>query len=109
MPYDDVLAGRIRAALDEQPAVIERKMFGGLAFMVNGNMCCGLVGSDLVARVGPDQYEEALGKQHARPMDFTGRQMRGFVYVAPEGWSSERDLRTWVDMALRFVLSLPAK
>ena len=109
MPYDNTGARRIRAVLGEQAEVVEKKMFGGLAFMVSGNMCCGLVGGDLVARVGPDRYEDALSREHVRPMDFTGRPMKGFVFVAPEGWELERDLKVWVDMALSYVRSLPAK
>lgn len=84
-------------------------MFGGLAFMVNGHMCCGIVGKDFVVRTGPEQYEEALSKPHARPMDFTGRPMRGLVYVGPEGYESARDLKAWIQRGLRFVRTLPPK
>ena len=84
-------------------------MFGGLAFMVNGHMCCGIVGADLVVRVGADKCSEALSQPHARPMDFTGRPMRGFVYVGPPGYRSNVELRTWIQRGLRFVLSLPPK
>lgn len=70
-------------------------MFGGLAFMLSGNMCCGFVGSELMARVGKEQYEEALRKPHARAMDFTGRSLKGFVYVAPTGLDSDDDLAPW--------------
>ncbi len=84
-------------------------MFGGLAFMVNGHMCCGIVGKDLMVRTGRDQYEAALSQPYARPMDFTGRPMRGFVYVNPSGYRSTRDLKTWVRRGMRFILSLPKK
>ena len=84
-------------------------MFGGLAFMVNGHMCCGLVGEDLVVRVGPGGHDEALAQPHARPMDFTGRQMKGFVYVGALGYRTKAGLRTWIKRGLRFVLSLPPK
>jgi len=84
-------------------------MFGGLAFMVNGHMCCGIVRKDLVVRTGPDEYEAALSQPHARPMNFTGRPMRGFVYVGPSGCQSTRDLKTWILRGLHFVLSLPPK
>lgn len=74
-----------------------------------GNMCCGVVGDALMARVGPDLYEEALSRPHAREMDFTGRPMKGFVYVAPEGFISEQDLQSWVGLCQRFAESLPPK
>lgn len=84
-------------------------MFGGLAFMVNGHMCCGIVGENLVVRVGAEAYERALSQPHARAMDFTGRPMKGFVYVGPSGYRTAADLRKWVRKGLRFVSSLPAK
>jgi len=84
-------------------------MFGGLAFMVNGHMCCGIVGGDLVVRTGPDKFEAALCRPNTRPMDFTGRPMRGFVYVGPPGCRSSRALKSWIQMGLQFVLSLPKK
>ncbi len=84
-------------------------MFGGLAFMVNGHMCCGIVNKNLVVRTGPTQYDAALSKPHARPMDFNGRPMRGFVYVRPEGYRSTRDLKAWIQQGLHFVRTLPPK
>jgi hypothetical protein len=84
-------------------------MFGGLAFIVNGHMCCGIVGKDFVVRTGPDEYEAALSQPHARPMDFTGRAMRGLVYVGPPGYRSTHDLKTWILRGMHFVLSLPPK
>jgi TfoX/Sxy family transcriptional regulator of competence genes len=86
-----------------------RKMFGGLAFMVNGHMCCGIVGRDFVVRTGPDEYKAALSQPHARPMDFTGRPMRGLVYVAAPGYRSTRNLNAWVRRGLQFVQSLQPK
>lgn len=109
MAYDEGLAQRIRELLDEQPRVSERKMFGGLAFMVGGNMCAGVVADELMVRVGPDQYDAALARPHAREMDFTGRPMRGIVYVAPEGFESDDDLRAWIERGVRFAASLPAR
>ena len=91
MPYDEKLAGRVRDALAGRRGVTEKKMFGGLSFLLNGNMCCGVARENLVVRVGPDQYEKALSKPSARPMDFTGRALQGFVYVSPTG-VSDRDL-----------------
>ncbi len=109
MAYDEGLAQRIREVLQEQQNVVEKKMFGGIAFMVNGNMCCGVVKDKLMARVSPDVYESALGQPHARKMDLTGRPMKGMIYIDPEGLGSDSDLKTWVDRALEFVLSLPVK
>ncbi len=84
-------------------------MFGGVAFMVNGHMCCGLVGEDLVVRVGAEEHEQALSQPHARAMDFTGRPMRGFVYVGPTGYRTKAALKSWIKRGLRFVESLPPK
>ena len=84
-------------------------MFGGLCFMVAGHMCCGIVRDTLMARVGPDNHEACLAKKHAREMDFTGRALKGMVYVAPEGIEDEADLREWVGMCESFVKSLPPK
>jgi TfoX/Sxy family transcriptional regulator of competence genes len=109
MAYDEDMAYRIRAVLAGQEGVTERKMFGGLAFMVNGHMCCGLAKGDLMVRVGPEQYEEALAQPHAREMDFTGRSMKGFVYVDSAGCGSDEDLRAWIDRGLAFVTSLQPK
>ncbi len=109
MAYDETLAARIRGLLARQDPVTERKMFGGLAFMLNGNMFCGIVGSDLMVRVGPQAYDDALARPHARPMDFTGRAMKGMVYVGPEGCRDEGDLRSWAGLGLKFAGSLPPK
>ena len=84
-------------------------MFGGIAFMVDGHMSCGVVSDTLMVRVGPDQYEEALKRPFASEMDFTGRPMKGFVYVAPEGFESDEDLECWVRTSLEFVHALPPK
>ena len=85
MPYDEQLAERVRAVLAGQPGLTERKMFGGLAFMLAGNMCVGVENDRLMLRLGQDLYEEALTRPHAAPMDFIGRPMKGFVFVAPGG------------------------
>jgi hypothetical protein len=104
MPFDEALAERVRVLLHGPRSLkVEKRMFGGLAFMVNGHMCCGIVGRNFVVRTGPKQYEAALSKPHTRPMDFTGRPMRGFVYVGPEGYQSTRDLQTWIQCGLQFV------
>lgn len=109
MSHDENLARRIRALLSDRDDVAEKKMFGGLCFMVAGAMCCGLTKSDFMVRVGPDQYDDALTQPHARPMDFTGRPLKGMVYVAPEGLRRDAALAKWVQRGVRFVTSLPAK
>src|SRR5690242_5929015 len=96
MSYDEGLAQRIREALEERRGVAEKKMFGGIAFLLNGSMFCGIVKEDLMVRVGPARYAEALEQAHARPMDFTGKPMAGYVFVAPEGVESDEALSKWV-------------
>jgi TfoX/Sxy family transcriptional regulator of competence genes len=103
MAYDERLADRVRRALAARDDVSERKMFGGIAFMVAKGMAVGIVADDLMVRVGPDAWEDALARPHARPMDFTGKPMKGFVYVAAPGINTPRALATWVDRALVFV------
>ena len=109
MAYDEGTAQRLREYFATDPDVIEKKMFGGVAFMLAGNMCCGVNGDQLMARVGPEQYESALAMPHAREMDFTGRALKGFVYVDPQGFESDRDLLRWVELCTGFARSLPAK
>src|SRR3974390_3671529 len=107
MAFDENLAEQLRPLFQGKYKVTEKKMFGGLAFMVNGHMCCGIVGKDLVVRTGPEGFDEALRRPHSRPMDFTGRPMKGFVYVAPAGYRLDRDLKSWTQLGLDFVLSPP--
>jgi len=109
MSYDETIADRVRTALANRDDVIEKRMFGGLAFLVRGHMCCGVLGSDLVVRVGPTSYSAALKEPHAREMDFTGRPLKGLVYIGTHGISSDGSLRRWVDRGLEFVVSLPRK
>ncbi len=109
MAYSEALAERVRDALDDRADVREQKMFGGLAFMVSGNMCCGIMGDDLLVRVGKDGYDDAMARPHTREMDFTGRPMRGFVVVDAEGVTADPDLDAWVERARAFVDTLPAK
>ena len=109
MAYDEDLAARAREALADRDDLSERRMFGGLALMVGANMCVGVTGSDLMLRLGEDGAEEALDEPHVRPMDFTGRPLKGFVYVAPEATGTRADVQAWVDRALAFVATLPPK
>lgn len=109
MAFDEGLAERLRDEFRERHDIAEKRMFGGLAFMLHGHMCVGIVDDTLVVRVGAERYEEALRRAHARPMDFTGRPLTGFVMVAPPGFESDADLSRWVGRALRFNASLPPK
>ena len=109
MAYDEGLAQRVRELLAEQDGVSEKRMFGGLAFLVRGNMCVGIVKENLMVRVGKDAYPRLLEAPHARRMDFTGRPMKGFVYVDPAGVESDADLRRWVGHGLALAGSLPGK
>ncbi len=109
MGYDAGLAQRLREVFAGRADVDERRMFGSVAFMLRGNMLCGILGERLMVRVGPAQYESALARPHAGEMDFTGRPMKGFVSVAPEGFESDSDLLEWLAIAERFVGALPAK
>src|SRR5437899_12845010 len=109
MAYDEKLAKRIRKLIAGNERLTERKMFGGIAFMLNGNMFCGVIRDDLMARVGPDRHEEALASAGARPMDFAARPMNGMVFVSPEGSATAEQLRGWAEQTLDFVRSLPPK
>lgn len=109
MAFDEKLAQRIRRALDGRADVVEKKMFGGIAFMVSGRMACGVTSRDLMVRVGPERYEAALSRPHARPMDFTGRPLRGMVYVGPEGLRTDAVLEGWVAEAVLVATSSPKK
>ena len=108
MAYDENLAARIRALLADRDNVDERKMFGGLTFMVGGHMCCGVNGNELIVRLDPDLEHAALTDPHVRPMDFTGRPMRGFVTIQPEGLKGTQ-LNRWVREAVTRAESLPPK
>ena len=109
MAFDEGVAQRVREALDSERDVVEKKMFGGLAFMLSGHMCVGVIGDELMVRVGPEGYEAALALPHARKMDFTGKPLKGFVYVGVDGFDDDADLQEWVDRARRFVSTLPPK
>lgn len=109
MAFSEKLAERIRQQLNKETGVVEKKMFGGLAFMVNGNMSCGVVGEDLMVRVGAEAYEAALAEPDAREMDFTGRPMKGMIYVTADSIRTAKRLAFWVQKGLKFAKSLPAK
>jgi hypothetical protein len=109
MAYDENLARRIRDELGSMPGLVEKKMFGGTGFLVQGNMACGVHGNDMIVRVGPARYDEALTRPHVKLFDMTGRPMSGWVMVAPAGFAGDDDLRAWVQQGVEFALSLPAK
>ncbi len=109
MAFDEGLAQRVREALAETPHVTEKRMFGGLAFLYEGKMFVGIRDDSLMARVGKEAYDEALAQPHAREMDFTGRSLRGYVYVSAPGLARDADLARWVESCRMFVATLPAK
>lgn len=103
MAYNEKLADRVREALAPHGKLVEeKKMMGGLTFMLRGKMCCGIVNNDLMVRISPDVYEEALEQPHVRPMDFTGRPMKGFIFVDEQGCRTSKTLRYWIDLAVAF-------
>ena len=112
MAYNEGLAQRVRELLEDRAdelEVVEKKMFGGLCFMVQGNMCCGILQDDMMVRVGAEGHADALAQPHARPMDFTGKPMNGFIYVAKGGLTSHDNLAEWVDRVLKFNSTMTAK
>jgi len=109
MAFDEKLAARIRTALENCNDVVEKQMFGGLAFMVRGHMACGVIGSSLMVRVDPAKAGSLLKERAVRPMDFTGRPMRGFLYVDPPGIARSASLQKWVDRASACAEAKPRK
>jgi TfoX/Sxy family transcriptional regulator of competence genes len=110
MAYDEDLANRVREQLADEPAITEQQMFGGLAFMLRGNMCVGVSGQGgLMVRIEPDSTDEALAQPHARPFEMRGRPMRGWIRVATEGLESDEQLADWVRRGRAFAGSLPPK
>ena len=109
MPHDEKVAERLRAVLKRRKGFTEKKMFGGIAFLLHGHMCVGVLEDELVLRLGDERAAEALEEPHTRPMDFTGKPMRSMIYVGPKGFRTEDDLRGWVERAVRFARSLPPR
>ena len=109
MAYSETLAERIRRRLARRKNVEEKKMFGGISFLLNGNMCVGVWKDSLIVRVGPEQYGEALREPFVGEFDITGRAMKGWVLGAPEGVEDDDQLREWIQWAVKFVRKLPAK
>ena len=109
MAFDEGLAERIRDVFQGRLDVAEKKMFGGLCFMVQDHMCCGIVEDRLMLRVGPEQYESCLAEPHAHEMDFTGKPLKGMIYVDGAGIEQDSELKDWISKGLAFVESLPPK
>jgi len=109
MAYDEGLAERIREIMEEEPGFAEKKMFGGICFVLFGNMVCGIIKEDLIVRVGLDNYEKMLKLPYTKKFDLTGRSMKGWVMVLSEGLDSDEALNDWVQRAVSFVRTLPPK
>ena len=109
MSYDEKVAERLGNTFSRYKGVVEKKMFGGIAYMYREHMCVGIVDDMLMVRVGPEKYEKALSEKHVKPMDFTGKPMRGYVYVESAGFETEKNLKKWIDRGIEFVKTLPAK
>jgi len=109
MPDEKQLIDRVRDYFQGNEYIEEKKMFGGLAFLVNGNMCVGADDSRLMARVGPERYDKALGDVYASIMNFTGRPIKGVIYLEPEAIETDKDLHSWIALCEKFTLSLPPK
>jgi TfoX/Sxy family transcriptional regulator of competence genes len=109
MAYDEGLAQRTREILGERPGLVEKRMFGGIGFILHGNMACGVHGDALIVRTGSQRYEEALGRSYTRQFDITGRAMKGWVMVGSGGTESDQDLQEWVQHGIDFARTLPPK
>ena len=109
MAYDEKLAGRVRKLLAKRKAIAEKKMFGGVAFLLNGNMCCGLHGQELIVRLNPQETDQSLARPHTRVFDMTGRPIKGWILVEPAGLAREDALAKWVRVGVDYAASLPAK
>ena len=109
MAFDEGLAQRVREMVGSRPGISERRMFGGLAFLQDGKMFVGILGDTLMARVGPERYEDSLALPAVRPMNFTGKPMKGYVYIDAPGIEDDAQLAAWVNWCAAFVATLPAK
>ena len=109
MTFDETLAARIRRLLGKRAGVVEKKMFGGVTFMLRGNKCCGVHRDALIARVGAEEAVKALAEPHTRVFDLTGRPMKAWILVEPEGIAGDASLAKWVERATKYAESLPPK
>lgn len=109
MAFDNKLADRIRKQFGKRNGLTEKKMFGGIAFLLNGNMCCGVRGQEMIVRLDPEQTDQALSEPHTRIFDLTGRPMKGWILVQSKGIANDNALTKWLHMGLKYAASLPAK
>lgn len=109
MAFDENLAARIRKGLGRKKGIEEKKMFGGLGFLLNGNMLVGVWKNSMIPRVGPDDYEDVLLEAHVKEFDITGKPMKGWVMIEPEGVQDEMQVKAWIQRAVKFVGKLPGK
>ena len=109
MAFDEGLADRIRTALGRRKGLAEKKMFGGIGFLMNGNMCCGVHKAEMIVRIAPEETDSVLKQAHTRRFDLTGRPMKGWILVEPAGLKSDAGLKKWVGVAAKYASSLPAK
>jgi hypothetical protein len=109
MPYDPGLAQRLEETLEGRPGFRQKTMFGGIGWLLNGNMCCGVYKDWLIVRVGADAARRILAEEHVAPMDITGKPMTGWAMVAPDGIADDESLGRFIDLAIAFVSTLPAK
>ena len=109
MAYDEGLAQRVREIVEEEPGFDEKKMFGGICFLLFGNMVCGIIKDDLIVRVGTDRYAETLKIPLTREFDLTGKPLKGWVMVLSEALDSDEELNDWLQRAVSFVRTLPPK
>ncbi len=110
MAFDNKLAERIRKRLGKRAGLTEKKMFGGIAFLLNGNMCCGVHGQEMIVRLDPEETDKALSLRNTRVFDLSGgRPMKGWILVQPKGLATEDALAKWVGVAVKYASSLPAK
>jgi TfoX/Sxy family transcriptional regulator of competence genes len=109
MPFDELLAARVRNVIGSYPNLEEKKMFGGICMLINGNMACGVYKNDLIVRVGKESHQKAMSSPNTKLFDITGKAMRGWVMVEPEGCANQEDLKRWIQLGLDFARSLPGK
>jgi|SRR5437016_1570802 len=110
MAFDERLAERIRGQLGKKKGLSEKKMFGGIAFLLNGNMSCGVHRNELIVRLAPDETDAALARTHVRVFDLSGgRPMKGWILVEPPGVKADKDLAKWVETGVKYASSLPPK
>ena len=109
VPLNEELVDLVRQTIGPRQDIAEKRMFGGVAFLLEGKMSCGVVGEDLMLRISPEDFEAGLGEAHTRPMDFTGRPMRGFLYLARACWQDRKNRKRWIDGGIAYAASLPPK